>query len=247
MKSKIAIIISLTTVILFSQCDSEKWSDCIRGKGEITKETRNFDKTIRGVETDISGDLYIKPGDANELSIEAQGNIIDNIETSVSNGILRISFDKCVKDYSSITMIATIPTTEYLSLVGSGDIYAYDTLFINELIMNIEGSGDIHMFVKPDTSLTNAPYVESNIMGSGKIELRGYADYHDILITGSGDVEAYEMETNTTKIKIEGSGNCQVYVNDLLDVNIIGSGNVYYKGNPELDVIISGSGKVIPR
>ena len=171
-------------------------------------ETRTFDQTIKGIEMDISGRLYIKPGNANEINIEAQENIIENIKTSVSNNILWIEFDECVKDYSLIRIVATIPHTEYLSILGSGNIYSYDTVYIDKLEMVIKGSGDIHILVVPDTALTNSTYLESKIIGSGEIELIGFADNHDITITGSGDINAYELITDTTEILISGSGNC---------------------------------------
>lgn len=246
MKFKLSIAIGTISIILFSQCNADKWTDCIKGNGEVVSETRTYDRSIKGVEMDISGNLYIKPGEENDIRIDAQQNIIDNIETYLTaNNYLRIKFDKCVRNYSSINIIATIPKAEYLAILGSGSIYAYDTVFIDHLEMAIEGSGDIHMLVMPDTTLTDYPSLATDILGSGNVELRGFVDRHTIDIDGSGDIHAYGMETNETYISVLGSGNCKVYVNDLLDVYIDGSGDVYYRGHPsEKHVRIEGSGNV---
>ena len=245
MKSKIAILVSLSSLLLFSQCDSEKWTNCIKGKGEVITETRTFEEEIRGVEMDISGRLYIKQGAASEIEIRAQENIAANIETTIKNNILWLDFDQCVRNFSSIDVILTMPKTEYLAIIGSGDIYAYDTLMVNQIELAIEGSGNMHVLVMPDTAYSNHADVETSISGSGDVELRGKATYHDIRISGSGDIFAYGMETNTTEVSISGSGDCKVQVNDFLDVDISGSGDVYYRGFPEKRIRITGSGKVI--
>jgi hypothetical protein len=68
----------------------------------------------------------------------------------------------------------------------------------------------------------------------------------DIYITGVGNVDAYDMPVNTCNITISGTSNCQVHVNELLDVVISGVGNILYRGNPTVNTDISGVGNVSP-
>ena len=71
-------------------------------------------------------------------------------------------------------------------------------------------------------------------------------DELDIYITGVGNVDAYNMPVNTCNIRITGTSDCRVQVNDILDVIITGVGNVWYMGNPTVTTDISGVGNVNP-
>lgn len=91
------------------------------------------------------------------------------------------------------------------------------------------------------------PGIESiTLTGVGNFELNGEKQsILDIDLTGAGNVYAYNMEVDTCYINLSGVGDCEVRVNNLLDVAISGVGNVKYKGNPTVDLVITGVGNVI--
>ena len=66
-------------------------------------------------------------------------------------------------------------------------------------------------------------------------------------ISGSGNILALELESETCNVSIPGSGNCDVFVTEELDVFIGGVGSVRYRGDPPIvNTSISGSGTVTP-
>lgn len=87
----------------------------------------------------------------------------------------------------------------------------------------------------------------TGITGTGDYELSGaLQDRLDIYITGVGNVDAFDMPVNTCNIRVSGTSNCQVHVNELLDVVISGVCNIWYRGNPTINTDISGIGNVVP-
>lgn len=87
----------------------------------------------------------------------------------------------------------------------------------------------------------------TGVTGTGDYELSGAQQERlDIYITGVGNVDAYGMPVNTCNIRVSGTSNCYVHVNELLDVVISGVGNIWYRGNPTVNTDISGVGNVIP-
>lgn len=87
----------------------------------------------------------------------------------------------------------------------------------------------------------------TGVTGTGDYELSGEQQERlDIYISGVGNVDAYDMPVNTCIIRISGTSNCYVHVNELLDVVIFGVGNIWYRGNPTVNTDISGVGNVIP-
>jgi hypothetical protein len=83
------------------------------------------------------------------------------------------------------------------------------------------GSGNIHI-----TQFNNQPELEINLYGSGSFM-------------------GYPMQVADCRIRIEGSGECEVNVTETLDAAIKGSGNIYYRGHPRITTDIKGSGTLI--
>jgi hypothetical protein len=116
-------------------------------------------------------------------------------------------------------------------------------------------SGILHIGFRPEYSINTSKDISAYIVlpeldfiaitGAGSFEIRGEEqDFLDIYITGTGDVNAFDMEVDECNIRIEGAGNCEVNVSSNLDVQISGVGNVTYMGHPSLTSDISGVGNV---
>ena len=85
------------------------------------------------------------------------------------------------------------------------------------------------------------------VIGAADFELSGaQQESLDIYITGSGNVDGFDMPVNNCNIRISGVGNCEVHVIESLYVDISGVGNVWYRGNPTLTTDVSGVGNINP-
>ena len=65
-----------------------------------------------------------------------------------------------------------------------------------------------------------------------------------IELTGTGDLNAYDLEVRECIVMLSGTGDARVRVVDNLDVESTGTGDVYYKGQPSIDVEITGTGSL---
>ena len=160
------------------------------------------------------------------------------MDLSVRNDILDIDVDGCIRSHKQIEVFITMTDLSYLSIDGSGDIVTDNTFKIDDIEININGSGDIGLSMDADD-------VNIDIDGSGDVELFGTGSTLDIRIDGSGNIKAFDFPVDECSVLVKGSGDCRVYPYEYLNVRIDGSGNVYYKGNPDLDLDIDGSGDVI--
>lgn len=95
---------------------------------------------------------------------------------------------------------------------------------------------------------------EITVPAMTRIELVGVGDFVlsgddqdelTIVLTGVGNVEAYDMKAGICTITSSGVGNCKVYVLNELTVTLTGVGNVYYKGNPVIHSTVTGVGQLI--
>lgn len=212
----------------------------VSGSGPIVSETRKI-SGFNEIRSELSADVYISSGSNYNIVIEGQQNIIDAIETVLSNGMLtvRVKNNTIIKPDERIKVYITSPDVRSIVLSGSGNIVTTDTLQTSELRLKINGSGSIIM------QALAAYSVDANISGSGEININGGAVTHeDIDISGSGSINFLNLQASNSKIRIAGSGNATVFVAEYLQVRISGSGSVFYKGEPAVDVQITGSGKL---
>lgn len=221
--------------ILYS-CDKD--SGPIKGQGPIVSQSFIL-PTVSGISLNIDANVVFTQGDTDEVVIEAQQNIIDNIEKYVtSDGYWNITYFKNVRNHAGVTIRITSPMVDYISISGSGSVNSTNCFADSvNVYLNISGSGNISFN-------TIAQLTESYISGSGEIYLSGSSNEHRIQISGSGSVRAFNFPTGITHINISGSGNSEVNVSDLLDVKISGSGDVFYIGYPQITTDISGSGEI---
>jgi hypothetical protein len=87
--------------------------------------------------------------------------------------------------------------------------------------------------------------VKADVSGSGKIALKGYASSIDANLSGSGNLNAFNCPLDNAKVKVSGSGNCEVNVTTTIDALVLGSGSVKHKGNTKNTTKkVYGSGSV---
>ena len=226
-------------VIAFQGCDDEfSNDDCLDATGAVMEEELNLDPFDQ-ISLEIPADVFVRRGDEQQVTIEAQAAVIDQlVQTSVQSGLWDIEFDRCINTDDGINIFITIPNLEQVNISGSGDVVIEDTFQEMDVTLITSGSGSIEGGFEANN-------IDSSISGSGSISLLGTAQTSVIRISGSGSVDAFELQTETCEVSISGSGSASVFVNDFLDVNIAGSGNVRYRGNPIIELSISGSGSLI--
>ena len=232
---KISVIILSVVVVAFSSCEK------VNGDGPVVTETRNI-VNYSGIDLRVSADVYFKQDPNFKVEISAQRNILEVMETYVSDNKLVIKYKNNVRVHSHDPVIIMVsgPTADHLRISGSGNISVTGILSPSRLEMDISGSGNILI---PQVA---TGYIDADISGSGNITINtGTATDEQLKISGSGTIDLLNVAANKASTNTSGSGDTKVNLSQNLDVKISGSGSVYYKGSPIINASVSGSGKVI--
>jgi hypothetical protein len=207
---------------------------------------------FRAVVLEGFGDAEITqvgPDGIESLEIEADEAMFERLKADVAGGKLYLGLD--LEWWEWLTYWATwmgisdkrvryriaVRVFEGAEIKGSGSITAGPVMG-ETCRLGISGSGKITL-ERLDTI-----ELHTQISGSGEIRAAGQAAKQEIQINGSGDVEALELETKETTVRINGGGRALVNAEDRLDVRINGSGDVQYAGDPRVSQSIAGSGSV---
>ena len=200
------------------------------------REVGKFD----GIEFSGHGVLYLSAGYDYEVQLEGEESLLKDYQTFVDSGVLIIKNDFWLKFWRKkpITVYVSMPIVRKLAVAGPGSIMGESTVYSDRLKLELTGSGEIELDVE-------AKQLGSYISGSGEIRLRGSAKMLQHTISGSGNLKAFNLETQSSEVKITGSGSCELAASNRLEVLISGSGTVFYRGDPRtVSQEISGSGKI---
>ncbi|WP_430409460.1 head GIN domain-containing protein [Kordia sp.] len=214
----------------------------IKGNGKMTTITRTTsDYDVVAVAG--SFDVELVSGREGKITLEGESNLLEYVQTEVSNGKLKIKTKKGynLRVSNGKKLVITVPfkDLESVALSGSGDVYTKDaTIKAGNFKMALAGSGDIILDV-------DAKDLKMAVSGSGDMTARGNADNAEVKLAGSGDIHAYKLKANNVVVSLAGSGDIRVYAENSLKARVAGSGDITYKGRPSKeDTKVAGSGSI---
>ncbi len=236
--NRVCVVLILWMCFSLMSCEDQEF--CRNGKGPIEIETFQVD-SFQGVHLKTNAKVYVSQGDIQEVTVEAERSVFEELDLDVRNDVLIIDLDRCFFDYDMEVFVTVTEPLSDLIISGSGDIHGEGQLVAaEEIYLDISGSGEIRAYL-------DAIDIFSRINGSGDIVLNGIAENHEVNISGSGDLHAYDLVVRNYDIRISGSGKADIYIEGgRLDARVTGSGDIRYKGNPEvINSQITGSGNII--
>ena len=204
-----------------------------------TREVSNF----HGIVSGGSFNIVVKMGNEESLEIKGDEDDIDRIETIVQNGTLKIRMKRDLKNFnipfnSQVNIYITAKKLDALTVSGSGNLEVEGKLNSARANIQLSGSGSVKANVETQS-------VSVILSGSGGLNLSGTTGSSTITISGSGDLEAVDLKSKTSNIKIAGNATATLYVEDYLNVSLVGPCSVKYKGGAEVKLInLVGSGSV---
>lgn len=211
----------------------------IQGSGKIVQQTRQLGH-FSGLATSVSGDIEVRTGSTESITIETDDNILPLLETVVENGTLRIRPVKRNQQLETrrMKMVLQVRSLDRISVAGSGSVSA-DQLRGERVQLDIGGSGSINLRQLDSQSVAVA------VGGSGDLRVNGgKTERLQVSIGGSGEVQAGKLGAREVSVSIGGSGQATVWATQALSVSVAGSGDVEYYGDPQVSKNVLGSGSV---
>jgi hypothetical protein len=257
MKTKVLFLVLLTSfsLMFLAGCID---GPCIEGNNMVITEKRIVG-SFNSISSESFFDVYIIQDTVDEITVEAESNLMPYIQSWVSGNtlVLREHDNHCLNNSFPIRVTVRVRELSRVYLTGSGIIQGNSEINSTSFLTELSGSGVIDLDVNAQQvdvlvsgsgridMVVAADQVNARISGSGEINLSGESEGSNLDISGSGVIRAYGMIQGTCYANISGSGDMYIYVEDYLDVRISGSGSVYYKGTPQVTTHITGSGSVI--
>lgn len=236
------IIYACFTLALIS-CKKENALDCFKSNGATVTEKRNM-PPFNVIKLYNKIDIYINQGPDYTIEVRTGKNIIKNIKTTVSDGVLTIdNSNKCnfVRGYKEkISINITLPYLTRSENRGVGTIRFSNTFTQDTLQVMAENSGDTYVYGTFNEIRTSSH-------NNGDIYLNGTCKRLFGYVFGTNVLNADSLKiTNYVFVESISIGDCFINAPNggILEYNIWRSGNIYYTGNPaQITNYSDGTGK----
>jgi len=237
------IVIALFFSLTLSSCFHFDFdpANCTRGEGSIVERELTL-QDITKINLSSSINVFVSQGPVQKVLAVGHGNIIDHLNTTVTNQLWDVNLDNGCYSSFELTVYVTVPEIESLKLTGSGDLVLEDFNQDIDPTISISGSGNFRM-----NEFETAQKLYVNMNGSGSF----YADKQvncfanlTVKVGGSGSFHGFAIEATDCDATTSGSGSCYVFAGQNLKANIFGSGDIVYKGTPEINSTDNGSGNL---
>ncbi|MEJ5187790.1 head GIN domain-containing protein [Treponema sp. J25] len=206
---------------------------------EVRKELSPFSQvSIPG-----AGRVVFRKGDAWAVTIRADKNVIDSLDTRVEGRTLVLGQQKnflFLKNAPIEYSITIADHLEKISIAGMADVRGDSTLEGPSFLLELAGSGTVSLPV-------NVEELQLKVLGSGTVEISGTVEKLEYQLLGRGTLKAHNLTGKEGNISVLGAGNSDLGVFEELDITIAGSGTITYSGNPRIKSRIPGTGTIRSR
>lgn len=167
------------------------------------------------------------------FSVELTGgkNLVDNISFSISENRLELKDNNSLKwlpDYPGVRLTVSLPDINVITLNAPARIFSADTLNVSSLSV-------ISLRLLTETDLTvkaSHIHLRTQTTDFGHYTFKGKSESSDLVIFGSAQLHAVELETSDARVRNYSTGDCYVHASNLLRVRLEHYGNIYYRGSP---------------
>ncbi len=184
--------------------------------------------------------VEVSVGNSESLEIEIDDEYRSDLIAEVRGGTLVIGLEdsrrrRRMRD--SPRAYITVKTLDEIDLSGAVTFRTLDILKGDKMDIDMSGASVMNMELEVEDLYISAS-------GACVITVEGSADNQMMKSSGATTYRAYDLESQTADIRVNGAGSARVSVSDELDVRASGASSVRYRGNPRVNSDTSGASSV---
>ena len=217
------ILLFLTTFL--TSCGVDVFNRVSGNRNVVTKD-RKINGDFTRVKVSNGLDLYIKQGDRNEVTVEADENLHEIIITEVRGDQLRIYTDKNIWRAKARKVYLTVTSIEELRASSGSDVFSQNILKVKNFTVSTSSGADMRIEVDADN-------VYSSSSSGSDLRISGKANSHETKATSGSSIKAYNLESKDVTARVSSGADISVYASESINARASSGGDIRYKGNPE--------------
>lgn len=225
MKSlKIAVV--LFAAITLTACNFDIHLGQVNGNGNVVTEDRPVYEDFDRVKGSDGLDVYLTEGTENKIVVEADENLMDIIETEISNGRLHITTNENIGRAKSKKVHVTYVNLTEVGASSGADVIGNSVLRGERITLDSSSGADLEVEV-------NAKDVYAESSSGADLKVSGKATSLSANASSGSDIKARDLEVLTCTADASSGADITVNVKERLDGEASSGGDIKYYGNPE--------------
>lgn len=236
MKSLRSLTIAILILGISYSTQAQSWRS-VEGNGKVVTKERKTD-SFTSVKVSSGIDVYLKQGNNDAISVEADENLHEYILTEVRGGVLNVYSEYNIREAERKRVYVTMKEVKSVTTTSAGDVFGESTINTDRLELSASSAGDIKLDV-------NVKDLDIDISSSGDITLTGETDKLRADLSSAGDLNAYELKTREADLSVSSAGDADIYVTERITARASSAGDINYKGDPKfVDAHSSSAGGI---
>ncbi|MCX6326049.1 MAG: DUF2807 domain-containing protein [Bacteroidia bacterium] len=230
----LTITIAILSISAFTHGQIRK---TVHGDGNIITKERKVEY-FAGIRVSAGIDVYLKQGDKEAISVEADENLHEFILTEVRDGVLHVYTEVNIRQAERKRVYVTMKEVNSVRTSSAGDVIGETPVKSDKLKLSASSAGDINLEVY-------AKEIEIDISSSGDITLSGETDRLEADLSSAGDLNAYNLKVREADVSVSSAGDADINVSEKITARASSAGDINYQGNPKyVDAHSSSAGGV---
>lgn len=196
------------------------------GEGEVIKKERIINEPYTAVKVNRGINVILFKSNDHTVTVEANENLHEIIEISVSNGVLKVTSKENIYRADAKNVYVPYQELRKLSATSGAEITAQEV--VKQKILDLSATSGAHLIleIKSDSLSTSAT--------SGAImKLNGRTNNHRSNATSGAGIKAQELLSIESKAKATSGASIRIHAKEVFDGRATSGADVVYYGNPE--------------
>jgi hypothetical protein len=228
-----------TALIIFaiSSCTHAQFFRTIEGHGNVVTKERKTD-AFSSLKVSSGIDVYLKQGNNESVTVEADQNLHEYILTEVRGGTLNVYSEYNIRHAEKMRVYVTMKDINSIKTSSAGDVIGETPITSDRLELSASSAGDIKLEV-------HAKKIDIDISSSGDISVTGETDILRADLSSAGDLNAYDLIAREADVSVSSAGDADVYASERITARASSAGDINYKGDPKyIDAHSSSAGGI---
>jgi hypothetical protein len=233
--------ILITIAVLGISCTVDGQSrKTVHGNHNVTRSERDAG-SFSGIKVSSGVDVYLRQGDTETITVEADENLHEYIITEVKGGILHVYTEANIRDAEKERVYVIMKEINSVETSSAGDVVGESPVRSERLELSASSAGDIKLEVY-------AKETKIDISSSGDMTLTGETDKLKADLSSAGDLNAYNLKAKEADVSVSSAGDADINVSERITARATSAGDIRYMGDPKyVDAHTSSAGGIHKR
>lgn len=233
--------LTIAFIILgITSCTHAQFWKSVTGHGNVVTKERKTD-SFTGLKVSSGIDVYLKQGNNETVSVEADENLHEYILTEVRGGVLNVYSEYSIREAERKRVYVTMKEVNSIKTTSAGDVFGETPINSDRLELSASSAGDIKLEV-------HAKNTNIDISSSGDITISGETDMLRADLSSAGDLNAFDLKAREADVSASSAGDADISVSERITARASSAGDINYKGDPKyVDAHSSSAGGIHKR